>query len=157
MTAFSQIEASPTEPTIAAVAAAIVKQVTAVGEGRTGFGLEAQITALDAAGARLKSVAAANYFACQYRIEDGEDQLGAYFAEGDPMANDDRPTQFAWSDDENGLVHLGGMIVDPSAEYDEAVIWPRFTCVAAFGKSRVLAWENAETVRRQERKAAQWG
>jgi len=156
MTAFSQIEASTTEPTIAAVAAAIVKQVTAAGEGRTGFGLLAQITAIDAAGARLRSVVAANYFACNYRIEDGEDQLGAYFAEGDPMANDERPTQFAWSDDENGCVYLGGMIVDRSAEYDEAKIWPRATCVAAFGKSRVFAWERAETVRRQERKTAQW-
>lgn len=157
MTAFSQIEASPTEPTIAAVAAAIVKQVTAVGEGRRSFGLDEQIEALIEAKARVESRASVAAFVRVYRVEEGEDYLGAYFEHGHLFADDERPVQIVWADNANGCVYLHGMVIDAGAEYGTAVIWTRSTCAEVLGETRVLAWERAETVRRQERKAAQWG
>jgi hypothetical protein len=157
MTAFSQIETSTTEPTIAAVAAAIVKQVTAVSDGRTGFGLYEQIEALIEAKARVESRASIAAFVRGFRVEDGEDYLGAYFEHGHSFADDERPVQLVWADNANGCVYLHGMVIDAGAEYGTVVIWSRDHCTVVFGETRVLARERAETLRRQERKAAQWG
>ncbi len=155
MTAFSQIEASLADPTVTAVASAVLKQVAAVGDGRKSFGLEAQMCALDEAKARLQSIGVAREFAFGWRVTDGE-ALGGYFDQyqeiigGKVCPSDERPTQFAWEDNANGCTYLYGLIVDAGAEYGRALILPRDTCVMVFGKDRVSAWENAETLRQQD-------
>jgi hypothetical protein len=105
----------------------------------------------------VESRASVAAFVRVYRVEEGEDYLGAYFEHGHLFADDERPVQIVWADNANGCVYLHGMVIDAGAEYGTAVIWTRSTCAEVLGETRVLAWERAETVRRQERKAAQWG